>query len=67
MSFSYNPVTDILTLYGVDYSMEVFRTLGIAQVGTWVRLDKREGSEITVTQAPKQLSAEFDRLLKAIR
>jgi hypothetical protein len=60
LAFSYEPGRDVLTIEGVEYSGELFRQLGIAPPGSWMRIVKRE-RVLTVFTVPDEIALAFDR------
>lgn len=39
---------DIVTICGVRYSAELFRAFGFGPLGTWLRIERREGGAVTI-------------------
>jgi hypothetical protein len=47
---------DVIVLYGVRYSLEVFRALGLAKLGTVLRIVGRDNGVVAVEQLPDPLA-----------
>lgn len=47
---------DLVTIEGIRYSRELFRSLGIAPVGAVLRIESREDGVLTVTRLPEHES-----------
>jgi hypothetical protein len=48
LSYSYDEDNDVLTIEGVKYAGDIFRTLGLAPVGTTIRIEGREDGVVAV-------------------
>ena len=42
----------IITVYGVNYALEIFEHLGLGPIGSWVRIVKREDGVVTCERMP---------------
>lgn len=47
----FDPFRNEVTIFGVRYSIDLFRHLGVAKLGDWVRIEKREGEVLTLRLA----------------
>ena len=48
LAYQYDQDTDVITIEGVKYAGEVFRTLSFAPIGTKLQIEGREGGTVTV-------------------
>ena len=53
-NIAYHPDSDVLTINGVHYAAEVFRSLGVLPVGSLVRIENREGGVLTLYKVGEQ-------------
>lgn len=65
LQVSYDREMDVITIEGIRYSGELFRTFGMAPVGTWLRIMERENLVLTTYTPSKDLAIKFDSLLRA--
>ena len=42
----------IITIHGIRYSMEIFAHLGLGELGSWIRIVRREDGVVTCERAP---------------
>lgn len=43
---------NLITIYGVCYSLQCFEYLGLGPIGTWLRIVKREDGVVTLERGP---------------
>lgn len=43
---------NLITIYGVCYSLQCFEYLGLGPIGTWLRIVKREDGVVTLERKP---------------
>lgn len=61
LDIEYDTYSDVLTIDGVKYRGEIFRTLGIAPLGTWIRINERNKyGTITLQHVSHELGKRFD-------
>lgn len=61
LKVSYNHITDVLTVDGVNYAGAYFRGFGSGPIGSTVRIRRREHGNVTVEQlAPGSTVPEAD-------
>ena len=48
LQFEYDEQRDIITIEGVKYAGDVFRTLGLGEIGTYYKLEERRGDGLIV-------------------
>jgi hypothetical protein len=56
----YDRESDVLTIAGVKYTGELFRALGLASPGTWLRVESRVDDVITVFTVSEETEKVFD-------
>lgn len=65
-AFQHNPHDDTVTICGVRYSCEFFRSMGYSAPGTWLRIEKRTGPKgnrnVSVFKPNPDLHKTFDIL-----
>jgi hypothetical protein len=42
----------IITIFGIRYSMEIFRHLGLGELGSWIQIVRRENGVVTCERGP---------------
>lgn len=55
----YDPAKDTVQIFGIVYSMNIFRALGFSEPGTWLRIDDRRQS-LEISTVPQKLERAFD-------
>ena len=62
LQFDYDVASDILTVNGVKYTGEMFRSMALAPAGTWLRLDGRseDGAKVFIRTVSPELERTFD-------
>ena len=50
LQFSYDETNDVLTVEGIRYSGELFRTLGFGAIGSVLRLVERKDGVVVMMQ-----------------
>ena len=63
LSISYDYLTDIFTIEGVKYSGQMFRMLGVAEPGTWLRIDERKDQMLQLTTVSDSIGTTFDAIV----
>jgi hypothetical protein len=53
---------EVVTICGARYSFEIFRTLGIAPPGTWLRIEDRKDGVVTVFRVSEETERSFDAI-----
>ena len=54
---------DLVIIFGIRYSLEIFRSFWFGPTGTWLRLDARADGVLTVTRASPGHGLEFDEIV----
>jgi hypothetical protein len=60
LQVDYDPRSDIITIDGVRYSAEIFRTLALCEPGTWLRFDSRKDGVVSLFTPGEELERAFD-------
>jgi hypothetical protein len=55
----FDKVSDTIRICGVKYSMQVFRTLALAEPGSWLRVDER-GEYLDISCVSEEMERAFD-------
>ena len=55
--------SDIITINGVNYSGELFRSLALAEIGTWLRICERRDGTLTIHTVPDNVERTFDAII----
>lgn len=61
--FTYDPVRDVFTIYGVEYTAELFRSFGGAPPGSWLRIETRKDGVVTVYVPTPMNQRTFDAIV----
>lgn len=60
---AYDEPTDTLTICGIKYSGAIFRTMALAEPGTWIRInERRPDGLLDVLVVPMETERIFDLL-----
>jgi hypothetical protein len=60
MEVNYDASKDVLTIDGMRYSGEIFRTLTLATPGTWFRIEHRSDGVVACFSPAPELAQHFD-------
>lgn len=51
-----------ITIYGVKYSVDLFRALAFSPLGSWFRIDGRWSGNVSIRRVTPDLERQFDDL-----
>jgi hypothetical protein len=62
LDYLYDPACDIITIEGIHYSGDLFRSMRVAPVGTWLRITERRDGVVKFVQATPINARSFDAI-----
>jgi hypothetical protein len=60
--FEIDQVRGVVTLYGIEYSLEFFKMLSIASPGTWFRVAERSNGTLILNMVDEKTERCFDAI-----
>lgn len=63
LNIEHDEAADTVTICGVRYSGYVFRSLGTAQPGTWLRIRERKDGALSLNTVSGQVEKTFDAIV----
>lgn len=62
IKLEYDGASDTLTIEGVKYAGDVFRSFAVMKLGTWMRIESRTGGVLHVRRVDDKTDRIFDAI-----